>query len=84
MSLWPVVPSLPLKMQPVKIAFAPLETYTAPPACDVKWSTQRTVVIRKYSVLFAEQTGAVLPWNVQLKAAKEPRTKIAPPCKWYA
>jgi hypothetical protein len=23
MSLWPVVPSLPLKMQPVKIAFAP-------------------------------------------------------------
>jgi hypothetical protein len=77
-----VGPSLPLKMQPIKVAFAPSETYTAPPAsCDVKWSTQRAAVIRKCSVLFAERTGAVLPWNVQLKAAKEPSTKIAPPCK---
>jgi hypothetical protein len=36
MSLWPLVPLLPLKRQPVKIALASFLTYTAPPTCNVK------------------------------------------------
>jgi hypothetical protein len=38
MSLCPLVPLLPLNRQPVKVAFAPSQTDTAPPTCNVKRS----------------------------------------------
>jgi hypothetical protein len=44
----------------------------------------RSIVLRNGSGFFVkstEQTGAVLPWNVQLNAAKEPSINIAPPYK---
>jgi hypothetical protein len=84
-SLWPLVPLLPIKRQPVKVAFAPSSTYTAPPSCIVKGSKRSSRDQKRRCILHGIQgtlTEAMLSWNLQLKAAKEPIMSIAPPWKW--
>jgi hypothetical protein len=69
MSLWPLVPLLPLKRQPVKVVNAPSSTYTAPPSCNMIGSKRSSRdQIRLYSSRNSRPTH---PGSVALEFAVE-------------